>query len=447
MSRIAWWAILAGVLGSLPMAPATAQERMPARVRAATRGPYYVAQEIALDVTVVAGGTRPALRLPDVPGASLAVAGQGMRPISTSAIGDVVSETIQWSWRVRVVPGRAGVLVVPPLAVASGGRTGKTAALSLEVRTPPAAGRPSAFLGGVGPLVARLEVRPAAVRVGEPVEVRLTLDGPGARGSTRPLADLIGRLERLAIAPEVRELPPEATDDPPGRVRRLRLRPTRPGAVTLPPVIVSWFDPATAIYQGALASAVSLRVVEVPPLDPAAFRLPPGEAPGGVRRISPWWARGVGLAGLLLAAALVVRARLRRRTPGPRREALRLAVQLRAGIEADDGDAARAAGAVAVAMAEYLQIATGRVPGALTPREAADGVLAATADAALGFAAGALLDRCDRSRYDDRAIPEETASGLRRDAAALLERVAATHPRWRRRGGDATGSPAATAPR
>jgi hypothetical protein len=419
-----------GLAFLLSAGPAGAQDRLPARARVVTRGPYFVAQEVMLEVTTVAGGTRPTLRLPGLSGgATLAVAGQAMRPISTSAIGDVVNESIQYGWQLRLVPARAGPVAVPPIALQAGGRAGATAPLRLEVRTPPATGRPSGFLGGVGAIRARLEVRPGAVRVDEPAEVRLVLDGPGSRGSTRPLSDLIDRLGRLPVAPEVRALPDEAVDDPPRRVRRLRLRPTRAGEVTLPPVIVSWFDPDGSLYQGTLASAVTLRVVDVPRLDPAALVLPEASARSGRGDSFRDLARGLALGVLILAAATLGAFRYRRWSAGPRREAIRLARRLCALDR--DADPAEAAEVITGALGDYLRLAVGRAPGVLTPPEAAEGVRGATGRDDLARAALALVERCDAARYAGRDAAEgrTTAAGLIEDGARLLESLAAVRRR------------------
>ncbi len=169
-------------------------------------GPYYAGQGIPIEVVTVAGGERPEVDVPRVPGAEVIATGTRFRPISTSAIGNVVNETNRYTFTFEVLPERAGTLTVPSFRVSDGERSGRTAPLRLDVRPLPVVGRPASFLGGVGPLEVSAVARPSRVRVGQTFDYRIILRGPGARGSTQ--APDLSRFDALPIAPGSSRPPP-----------------------------------------------------------------------------------------------------------------------------------------------------------------------------------------------------------------------------------------------
>ena len=78
-------------------------------------------------------------------------------------------------------------------------------------------------------------------------------------------------------------------NSPPSRRFRYRIRPTRPGAASLPPVAVAAFDPQTARYVTRVTSSIPIRVVDVPKFDPSTLGYAPASGAG-----CAWAAPGVG---------------------------------------------------------------------------------------------------------------------------------------------------------
>ncbi|HWE40379.1 MAG TPA: hypothetical protein VG406_27755 [Isosphaeraceae bacterium] len=365
------------------------------RVRALVeRGPYYVGQAIALDVVTTAAGEWPEVVPPRVEGAEVAPWGTDFEPVAVDAIGDLVNETNRFTTRFRLVPTRPGRLAIPSIVARLGDRSRRSKPFRLDVRPIPAAGRPATFLGGVGPFELAAEARPSAVRVGQPIEFRLTITGPGALGTAR--APELRGLERTDLGLEVARLPTESVAEPPARVLRYRLRPTKAGASAIPPVSVATFDPTSRRFLTRASHGVPIRVADVPTLDPSTLdaALPP-ERPSRRWTRPALWACGVASSLGLAAAVVLALARWRRRRfADPRRLAGRLARS----FDPRD-DAQRAARRVRRALTDYLRAAVGRPPGALTPAEASAGIRKATGDADLAARAERLVAACDRVNF------------------------------------------------
>jgi hypothetical protein len=236
------------------------------------RGPFYLGQRIQLAVSATAGRERPEILAPtlDPTSAVLALEGTAFQPIMTSAIGDVVTETNRYTFRFRIVPRRAGRLEIPAFVLRIGNHAEPSSRTRLDVRNAPLEGRPPTFLGGVGPFELSAEATPAAVRIGQSFEYRVVLTGPGAIGAVH--APDLSRFRELAIKPSIELLPSEEIVWPALRAFRYKVRPLHSGAVTLPPVVVSSFDPATGRYQTKASSGVPVRVVDVSAFDSAAVR-------------------------------------------------------------------------------------------------------------------------------------------------------------------------------
>jgi hypothetical protein len=387
--------VLAANAIATPPALGQAPERLAVRaqVRPST---CFVGQVVDLAVGVVGDRERPKVTPPLVDGADVALVRTELIPLSVSAIGDTVSEKNLYQFRFRLVPRRTGSLTVPPVSVKVGDRSGSSGPVRLTVRPVPLEGRPGAFLGGVGEFEVEATAEPTSTRSGEPFEYRVTVRGPAAWGTkSSPSLD---RLSRLPLGFLVERVPDVVTPDPPSRALVFRVRPTRPGTASLPPVSVAAFDPATGRYVTKVTESVPVRVVDVPRFDPSSVDYaPPSGAgqPGWWSAHSSGFAAGLGalaLAGSGLAVWLV----RRRRDTGRavRRLTRRVAEQL--GQAGDDPERGRV---ITEGLAEYLRLTTGRPPGALTPDEAETGVARATGDLDLARRAGRLIAVCDRVRY------------------------------------------------
>jgi hypothetical protein len=377
------------------------------------KGVYYVGQAIELRVGIEAAGERPQVVVPRVADAEVTPfrTDKDMLQRGATGIGEFVSERIYYVFRFRIVAKRAGVLQIPPVTARLGERSGASPPLQVPVRALPATGRPAAFLGGVGWFdQVDAEVQPETVRAGQDFEYRIRLLGPAARGSTRP--PTLAGLDGLPIALEVEPLPDEVVADPPSRVFRFRLRPTRAGEAVLPPVAIAYFEPRLGQYQTRATPGVPVRVVDVAAFDPSSLAYDSstlagvaaatatsdavGQAAPERRWAGPWFALLSGLIVVLgLCVALLVGRRVhRRRLADPAQLARRVARQL-------DPEAGAEASSVRITaeLARYLNRATGRPEGVLTPRDARSAFERLACNAAIADRAERLVAACDQVRY------------------------------------------------
>ena len=382
-----FWIALASLAGS-----GAGDDAEPLDPRASVApGSYFVGQLIVVRVSLVAEAGKPTATLPKVAGAEGSPGAVTWEPIATGGIGEMVRETRRYLFRCHVVPGRAGPLTIPPITIRLGDRSGRTGAIRLTVRDVPTTGRPASFLGGVGALQPEARASPATVRVGQTLEYEIRLTGPGALApSRRPtLAGAVFDDLRMRVEP----LPEVVVAEPPERTFRYRLRPSRAGQGSLPPVALATFDPKSERFLIRMTPAVPIRVEAVPEFDPS--RLEYGDGPREPSPSAPRSGSVTGTAAVALvaiAAALLAASRLfPRRKNDPRRLARRFA----RGLDSGDEPARR----ITEGLAGYLRLAVGRPDGALTPLEASRGVANATGNAVLGDRAGRLIAECDRARF------------------------------------------------
>jgi hypothetical protein len=381
---------------------------------AATRGPHFVGQEIGLSVHVFSGAGRPAIVPPRIQGGKLVEAGTDVEPISTSAIGDVVNEYNKYIFRYVLIVDRPGPFVVPPFGLRQGSRSTSTPSVVLTIRPIPT-NRPRTFGGSVGPIEVRVEATPATIRLGQTIEYRVTVTGPGARGVRQP-PDL-ERIKRLPISPTVSLLAVEQVENPPKRYFRFSIRPTKPGDATLPPLVLSWFDPRTGQFPVALSQAVPVRVTstsreallnDLPSTSPPKRRLVPLAVPPGflaLAILAAWW-------------------RWRKRRDARFRSARWCRdAALKFATVADDRDIPRE---ITETLAEFLHLAAARPPGALTPEEARAGIAEVTTDPELADEAARLIRECDALRYD-RTWTDQATSRLGERASRFFASLGRKH--------------------
>jgi hypothetical protein len=391
---------------SAGVGPIAVEARVPA-------GRPFVGQAVPLDLEV-SGADGPATVIPP------ALRDGELIPLGGDEGGRAARH------RYRLVPRKAGPLLVPSFRVEAGDRVGRSAPIRLDVRPVPTAGQGPAFLGGVGRVTPEASAGPTRVRAGEWVEYRVTLRGEGALGSTR--APGLGGLDRLGLGLRVEPLPAERSAEPPAVTFRWRLRPTRAGRASLPPVLVSTFDPDTGRFQTRATAAIPIEVAEPAGLDPGVVAYEPPPAPP--RRRPGGWIWGATAACLAVAAASLAAVLRGRRARAPRLD--RLAERLASRLEADrrSDPSGRALG-VLDALAEFLEAAAGRPRGALTPVEAAESIRARFGDEAAADAdeAGGLVARCDRASFAGAGATADEADALASGAAALLRRLARRPPK------------------
>jgi hypothetical protein len=364
------------------------------------KGPYYVGQGIVVTAGMVGEVDRPKLDPPKVSGAEVWTIETDVKPLTATGIGATIAQENLFLTRFRLVPRKAGKLDIPSVRAEADGRIGRSRPVSLTAQPPPIEDRPGTFLGGIGGLDVHTEAEPATLRVGQTIEYRIRLDGPAAWGST--IRPDVGRFDRVPLGLRIEPIRDELVPEPPSRTFAYRLRPTRAGEAVLPAILISTFDPKLGRYQTKTTSSVPIRVVAVPAFDPRSivYRPPP------VRRLSRT-ERGLLLLGATILAGAIVAAgwwlwRNRRRFRPKKANlwaARRFAARTTRTFDAIPPDPTEAAQRTTEALIRYLELGSGRPPGALTPAEAGRGIAELTGSSALGDRAERLLAACDRTLY------------------------------------------------
>lgn len=404
------------------------------------RGPYFVGQGFELRISVVAKRERPTIDLPSISNVSAWPISTDVKPISRSVIGSVGGEENQFLTRFRLVPRHSGTLQIPSIRVRAEKHSARTQPLRVEIEPVPAAGRPAAFLGGIGPFTLEAHGSASSVRVGQEFDLRITVSGPAAWGMTSPPE--LARYDRLPVALRIRSAPTETTEEPPARTFVYHLRPLRPGSAVLPPISIASFDPKLSRFITQATPAVPIRVVAVAAFNPATIGDDTSSArPGGSidGQWTAWILSAIALASFY-ASLCLVRKRLRRRLAGES-AARRYAATLAQSLESDsfpasaaaDGSTAPAASAddpegpdrraarqVCDVLIRYLQLGAERPPGALTPDEACAGVRLVSRSAELGAKAGQLMASSDRVLYG-QPTADLGAKELTTQARALFQ--------------------------
>jgi hypothetical protein len=407
-------------------------------------GRHFAGEGFDLVVGVIGGGERPRIDFPRIANARTWLVGTRLKPISTSGIGTVIDQQNLFLSEFRVVPGRPGTLEIPPIVAQIDRRTGRSPPKRIEIQPVPLDGRPSEFLGGVGKFTLWAEAVPTVIRLGQELRYRITLNGPGAWGSSaRPdLTHFVTSAGGLRVTSE----PDEVTNEPPSRTFVYRVRPSRSGEIVLPPVAIAAFEPVTRRYATKVTSSVPVRVVEVPAFDLKAIESSRSN-PGAARSQSAEWIAGTlslillcmasaGLAWVRTrrqaalrhgpAAARAFAARLARTIGGQSKSSVRREYSLPALLHPGgdfDQRCWEAAFEISDGLIRYLELGIERPPGAITPIEARQGVAAVTGSAVLGSQAEQLADRCDLALYGQRN-GELTASSLRESGRRLFEALA-----------------------
>jgi len=118
-------------------------------------------------------------------------------------------------------------------------------AIPIEVKGPPADGRPPTFTGAIGQYQMSVSAKPTRVEQGQPVTLTMSITGGPLEGITGPdlkqQAELTARFDFTA-----EDLPGEKEGK--ARVFRRAIFPRRDGEQTIPPISWSFFDPATEKY-------------------------------------------------------------------------------------------------------------------------------------------------------------------------------------------------------
>lgn len=199
----------------------------------------------------------------------------------------------------------------------------------------PAPGRPASFAGAVGRVAVRASVRPSRIAVGEAAVVEVELDGVGnVKGMPEPSLPPLVDVEVFA---PTQESEVRVERDRVGGTKRFRwvVVPQAPGALRIPPIEYSYFDPELKQYVQLRTEPLEVvaepgdgaparRVAADTALRP--LRLRPATAPADWARTPAFGA--LQLVPLLLVGATLLTRRRRDREPGPADHARRLRREL-----------------------------------------------------------------------------------------------------------------------
>jgi hypothetical protein len=392
----------------------------------------YVGESVLLRVQAVAAGARPKIEPPAIDGVELVPIGRDMRQLATTAIGDRVHETMLYRWDYRITPFRVGVIVVPPFRVKGEEKQGVGKPIRFEAVAPPASGRPDTFLGGIGRVSIAVKVEPRSTRVGETVEIDVTLKGEGASGSVRSPA--IERLIRPKLNGEIREIEPSYTIDPPERTYRYLFKPMTAGDLSVGPITAATFDPESERYQTRVAPSVKIHVVDAAPFDVRKARsageaiVEPIEKDENPDRLRIEVAIGAAGAMILSATAWIgYYVWMRRRdASSPSRAIERLqqeAIKAKNLVEAAEAIQERLAG--------YLHRTVDAPAGATTPEEAYRAIYKLTDNDDLARRGRDLFSECDDARFGGESITADRTGMIER-AGLLVRDLLKYDPRPRR---------------
>lgn len=166
---------------------------------------------------------------------------------------------------------------------------------------PPIAGRPSTYTGGVGQFKVSAQMTTQDPTVGQPIVVELTMTGAGDWSRLKaPNLETAGRFNDDFVVADTAEVSTEH-----GKTFRYSLLARTSGRHRIPPVRVSFFNPATHRYETIASSSVELTVAAASIVPWSDISMPPAPAPR-------WPGYAVGGVVLGVVGVLVVRRRTSR---------------------------------------------------------------------------------------------------------------------------------------
>ncbi|MBU8899277.1 protein BatD [Corallococcus sp. H22C18031201] len=325
-------------------------------------------------------------------------------------------------------------------------------ALKVKVRPLPAGAPPGMSNANVGNWRLSLDVSNTRVELGQPVTVKVVLEGTGNVKNITP-PKLTGPASLKVYDPTTTDkLTPSRNRIQGRRVVEYLVMPQRTGAFTLPALEFPYFDPSTRRYEVARTEPVTLNVeagaggstslgTQTPRLNDSASEQKNVLTSGGIRPVryqarfeapaTPVWQRPffatavLAPLGLLAGVALMggVRGRLATRTEAGKgkqqaraaRKRLAAAEKLRAGKDA---------GAFYVEVEKgllgFLDAQVGAPLGGLTRDALGERLAAAGVDAERRARVQFVLEACDMGRYGGGVEPAERQKVLEA-AAAVME--------------------------
>ena len=148
--------------------------------------------------------------------------------------------------------------------------TARVEAITVEVKEPPAQGRPANFTGAIGQYRMEVSARPTRVEQDRPLTLAIFIEGGPLEGIAGPdLASLPGLAGRFDYTKE--ELIGDLQEG--RKVFRRAIFPKRQGEQTIPPISWSFFDPAEERYVTLASDPITI-MVDPPPPASATMTLP-----------------------------------------------------------------------------------------------------------------------------------------------------------------------------
>jgi hypothetical protein len=321
-------------------------------------------------------------------------------------------------------------------------------AFPVEVMPLPQQGRPEGFNGAVGRFQLSAQAQPSHVAAGDPVTLRVIIEGQGNMAAVQP-PDIVGATGIKLYEPKMEEEEQIANGIYGGRrLFEYILIPEQGGLMEIPPVRFAYFDPHQGQYQqlesaplfihseGSVEEEVAesygltRRDIEAVGQDIRHIK-PDAEELGAEVAIHRSWLFWITQGVLPIAfCALLVWQRHQRRLQGDVAYARQRRAKGEAGRRLQRADAELAAGdsaqfhaAVQAAVLEFLADRLNLAAAGLTSEACAEALEQRGVDAETIEALRDLLVRCDFARFAPTAASAADMTGARRLAGELVERL------------------------
>ncbi len=251
----------------------------------------FLHQRVPLEVSLYVGGVRVAdAQYPLLPGDGVALEAFEEPVRQRRTVGDRVFRVLRF--RTTLVPLRSGTIELGPASLRLNvirrtpspslnlfdrffsdslfgaerrPRTLRSEPLSLRVRPLPEAGRPATFSGAVGQFELDVTAEPTQLRVGDPLSLRMLLNGAGRVTDAQP-PSLVNTEGFRTYRPQMDQPDPDTT------VFEQVLIPQDETLDAIPAVHFSYFDPEAAQYR--TLSSQPIRLLLQPAPDGPAGTLP-----------------------------------------------------------------------------------------------------------------------------------------------------------------------------
>jgi tetratricopeptide (TPR) repeat protein len=271
--------LAAGTAAGANAPPTVPQGRQLRLALTAPKTTVYLHERLPLAVKLWVGDARISdLQYPQIPGDGFALEPFPEPTQRNERTAEGIFQTVEL--QTVLTPHRSGALTVGPATMAMnvvtaqrardpffgslfGGRrqqvTLESTPLVLDVLPLPEAGRPASFAGGVGRFELDVTAAPLALGVGDPVTVTMAIRGQG--NLEQVTAPSLAATDALRVYP-VQQVKVEGTGTAATQARTFEqvVIPQTAGAVTLPALEFSYFDPDAGAYRTVTTAPIPLTV-------------------------------------------------------------------------------------------------------------------------------------------------------------------------------------------